>query len=178
MASGDLNAFRLIGFDARRSCAQSRAALMPPERASGSLLRPNAAALCTADRSIWPSIFAIANETHTSPILWPDTVPVRREPSNRYFEAFDLWDNLAKMHAAHRAPPAGDYGIAFELLRLDRYPQPPPVDSWYSAIDAPGVEPFTAGSDWPFLGHDVVNSGFMSAILGFGPLSDIEERRT
>jgi len=177
MPSLDLGAFRLIGFDARRSCAQSRAALMPPERAAGSLLRPDAAALCSADRSIWPSVFAMANARREPALSFVDQTVLPHQASTRYFAAFDLWDDLAAMHAAHRPPADGDYGVAFALLRLDRYAQAPAEDSWFTAIDAPGVVPATARPDWPFLGHDVVNSGFMSALAGFGPLPDIDARR-
>jgi hypothetical protein len=119
----------------------------------------------------------LAGDPRATPPLWPNTVIVKQDVSTRYFAAFDLWDDLAAMHAAHRAPAGGDYGVAFALLKLDRYAKPPPVDSWFSAIDAPGVNPAVPGSDWPFLGHDVVNSGFMSALAGFGPLPDIDQRR-
>jgi hypothetical protein len=177
LTSYELDAYRMIGFDARRSCRESRATLVPPERAAGGLLRPDAAALCSADRSIWPSVFVSAEAARRSPPLWPDAVVVEAGPSSRYFAAFDLWDDLAAMHGKHRPPLTGDYGVAFALLKLDRYPAPPQADSWYAAIDAPGVQPSAPGSDWPFLGHDVVNSGFQSALAGYGPLPEIDELR-
>jgi hypothetical protein len=173
----ELNAYRMIGFDARRSCNELREVLVPPERAAGGLLRPDAALLCSADRSIWPSIFASADSARRSLPIWPDTVIVEDGATSRYFAAFYLWDNLAGMHSKHRVPLAGDYGVAFALLKLDHYPYPPRADSWYAAIDAPGVEPAAPGSDWPFLGYDVVNSGFQSAMAGFGPRPDIADLR-
>jgi len=159
-----INSLQLIGFDARHSCALSRNAMMPPDRAQASLIRPELSRICTADRSVWPSVFAGPLDKYPYPVL-PASIPP--PVGNGYFDAFDMWGDLASMYASHQDATIPDYGIAIALLARSEYPWAAQFDDWFEAIDAPGVKPSKPGEDWPFLGFDIANSGLQSALTGF-----------
>lgn len=173
MAGHPLSPLRVIGFDVRRSIRSAAAMLMPEERRAGSLLEPGCAHVVSADRSIWPSLFHLQDGSAPWPAAFPDLVPVKAGPETRYFEAFELWPDLAAMRAAHTPSPQGDYGVALALLLPEYYQGSFKGDTWFEAIITPGATPDTPASDWPFLGFDVVNSGLQSAVSGFGPLEGI-----
>lgn len=177
MAGHPLTPLRVVGFDVRRSVRAAAAMLMPEERRTGSLLDPDCACVVSADRSIWPSLFDLQNGSPPWPAAFPDLVPVDVGPETGYFEAFELWPDLAAMRAAHTPSPQGDYGIALALLLREHYQGAFQGESWFEAIVSPGARPDTPASDWPFLGFDIVNSGLQSAVSGFGPLDAIGELR-
>jgi len=174
-----LKSISVIGFDVRRSPVATAPVLMDRARRSGGLLVPTCPLVLTADRSIWPSIFYLEGRYDAAAVQFPDDIVLPATAGNRYFEAFDLWDNVYAMRSAYVQTATGDSGVAFGLLRPDDYGDTLIPDSWFEAIhEGTGVTPGVAGSDWPFLGFDVVNSGFMSAISGFGSLDDIDALRS
>lgn len=177
MAGHPLTPLRLIGFDVRRSPGSVADLLMPAERRAASLLQPDGPEVLSADRSIWPSLFCTKDAGTAWPASLPDVVTVEDGPGADYFEAFDLWPDLASMRSAYRPSPQGDCGIAVALLLPEHYGRQIAGDAWFEAVIAPGATPDTPASDWPFLGFDVVNSGLQSALAGFGPCDVAGELR-
>jgi len=163
-----LKSVSFIGFDVRRSPGSVASVFMPARRRSACLLRPQCSVVLSADRSIWPSVFFNHNEYAYVENKFSDDIVLTDEKSDEYFQAFNLWDKPEAMLERYKASVSGDCGVAFALLNPDLYAGDFDDDSWFEAIysDA-GVLPSKAGMNWGFMGFDVVNSGFQSAISGF-----------
>lgn len=140
------------------------------------LIRPDCPHVLSADRYVWPSIFVAEGN---APLLSAMAGKVVAVPTdNRFFGAFDLWDNAWRMGHAVKDLSYPACGVAFGLTNPSRYEVGFVGDTWFDAIhEGIGVSPSRPGADWPFLGFDVVNSGLTSALSGFGPLDDIESVR-
>lgn len=169
---------RLIGFDCRLPPSLAEKKTLSHDRREACLLKPEEEFVLTADRSIWCSCFQAEGGWNPCPEVGVEKIQVSE--TNQYFVAFDLWNDALAMRKAVEAlkPIAPSCGIAFGLTIPEKYSQEFVSDSWFDAIfNCSGVVPANAGPDWPFLGFDVVNSGFTSALSGFGPLDDIDDMR-
>lgn len=175
-ATKEIASISIVGFDARIPPSLAAAAIINDRVREGNLINPACPFVLSADRSVWPSIFEPEESAFASATI--DTPSVKVPAANRFFAAFDLWDNAVQMGKAIQELPGASCGIALGLTVPNRYGGCLKMDSWFDAIyEGTGVTPNHPGSDWPILGFDVVNSGLMSALSGFGPLDDIEEVR-
>ncbi len=160
---------QLIGYDIRRIPASYQTARWRTDLRKMFLIRPETPCPLSVDKLVWPSRFRMES-IPPGPLSTPDDIVLQPTPRTRYFELFDLWDDLDEMVSEYKPTISGDCGLAIGLLRPENYAHGQSVlqDSWWHAITGCTVRPANQRNEWELLGYDVANSGFTSALSNCG----------
>ncbi|WP_169978641.1 hypothetical protein [Tautonia rosea] len=161
---------RLIGYDIRFAPSPRLQGLWTSERREQFLLRPEVDYPYSVDRAVWPSRFRLGSAEPPPGLEGAEMILLDPATANTHYQLFDLWDDLTRMLAPHRASSDGDVGVSIGLVFPEHDPEKTLTleDEWCRAILGSPILPSEPDPAWKRIGYDVANSGFLSAISNCG----------
>ncbi|WP_152051610.1 hypothetical protein [Tautonia marina] len=165
---------RLIGYDIRFAPSPALRALWNSKRREHYLLRPEVDFPYSVDRAVWPSRFRLGGTEPPPGLQKGEMIDLDPATVPPHYQLFDLWDDLTRMLAPHRANPEGDTGLSVGLVIPEQDPSRTATlnDEWCLAILGSPIRPPDPEPTWKCIGYDVANSGFTSAISNCGMSDD------
>lgn len=156
----------IIGFDLRLPAESYLDIDWSDERRRRFLLRPELRQPLSADRMTWPSLFEFPG-CHL--LASPDTGRVPFETNDHRERCSLLWASLPRMAAA-LPPDLRSLAGRCDTVRIDLESDSPiqAGDIWGYVLDDPIHIAGSGADEWQFLGYDVADPSFCSALTNCG----------